>query len=73
MARLADPVRAIDRLRLHGRIPPRIEKEDILGRRQVQAQASGLEADQEQPGTLDRSWKRATGIARSRVCPSRYS
>ena len=48
-ARLADAVRAVDRLRLDRRVPPRVEQEDVVGRGQVQAQAAGLEADQEQP------------------------
>ena len=28
--RLADAVRAIDRLRFHGRVPPRIEQKDVV-------------------------------------------
>ena len=47
--RLADPVRAVDRLRLDGRVPPGVEQEDVLGRGQVQAEAAGLQADQEEP------------------------
>ena len=39
---------AIDGLRLDCRIPPGIEDEDVVGRRQVEAQAAGLEADQEE-------------------------
>ena len=46
--RLADAVGAVDRLRLDRRVPPGVEQEDVLGRRQVQAEAAGLEADQEQ-------------------------
>ena len=49
LARLADAVRAVDRLRLDGRVPPRVEQEHVVGRGQVQAEAAGLEADQEQP------------------------
>ena len=45
--RLADAVRAVDRLRFDGRIPPRIEQEDVVGGGEVQAEAAGLQADQE--------------------------
>ena len=48
LSRLADAVRAIDRLRFHRRIPPGIEQENILGRRQIQTQPAGLEADEKQ-------------------------
>ena len=44
---LADPVRAVDGLGLDGRVPPGVEQVDVFGRGQVQAQAAGLEADQE--------------------------
>ena len=44
---LADPVRAVDGLGLDGRVPPGVEQVDVLGGGQVQAQAAGLEADQE--------------------------
>src|ERR1019366_3216199 len=47
-ARLPDAVRAVHRLCLHRRVPPGIEQKYVLGRRQVQAQTAGLEADQEQ-------------------------
>ena len=47
MLGLADAVRAVDGLGLDGRVPPRVEQVDVLGGGQVQAQAAGLEADQE--------------------------
>ena len=47
MLGLADPVRAVDGLGLDGRVPPGVEQVDIFGGGQVQAQAAGLEADQE--------------------------
>ena len=46
--RLADPVGAVDGLRFDGRIPPRVQQEDVAGRRQVEAEAAGLETDEEQ-------------------------
>ena len=48
LAGLADAVGAVDRLRFDGRVPPGVEQEDVLGRGQVQAEAAGLQADQEQ-------------------------
>ena len=50
-----------------------IEQEDVVGRRQVQAQAAGLEADQEQLAVrvvLEALDPRLRGRA---VWPSRYS
>ena len=44
---LADPVRAVDGLGLDGGVPPGVEQVDVAGRRQVQAEAAGLQADQE--------------------------
>ena len=38
---------AVDRLALHRGIPPGVEQEDVVRRRQVQAEAAGLQADQE--------------------------
>ncbi len=46
--RLADAVRAVDGLGLDGGVPPGVEQEDVLGGRQVQAEAAGLQADQEE-------------------------
>jgi hypothetical protein len=40
-------MRTVDRLGLGGRIPPGIEQEAVVGFGEVQAKASGLEADQE--------------------------
>ena len=45
---LADAVRAVDGLGLDGRVPPRVEEEDVVGRGQVEAEPAGLEADQEE-------------------------
>src|SRR4051794_26044716 len=45
--RLADAVRAIGRLILDGGVPPGIEMDDVVGGRQVDAGAAGLERDQE--------------------------
>src|SRR5687768_1369521 len=42
---LADAVGAVDRLGLDGRVPPRVEEEDVLGGGEVEAQPAGLEAD----------------------------
>ena len=36
-AGLPDPVGAVDRLRFDGRVPPRVEQEDVVGLGQVQA------------------------------------
>ena len=47
-SRLPDAVRAVDRLGLDGRVPPRIEQEHVLGRGQVEAEAAGLQADEEE-------------------------
>ena len=44
---LADPVRAVDGLGLDGGVPPGVEQVDVLGGGQVQAEAAGLQADQE--------------------------
>ena len=38
---------AVDRLRLDGRVPPGVEQEDVVGGGQVEAEAAGLEADEE--------------------------
>ena len=56
--RLPDAVRAVDRLRLDGRVPPRVEQEHVLGGGEVQAEAAGLQADEKQravrrSGTVD--------------------
>src|SRR5271157_6202505 len=44
---LPDPVGPVDRLRLGGRVPPRVEQEAVVGFGQVQPEPAGLEADQE--------------------------
>ena len=59
MLGLADPVRAVDGLGLDGGVPPRVEQVDVFGGRQVQAEAAGLEADQE-----DRAFRGRSGTAR---------
>ena len=45
---LADAVGAVGSLRFNGRIPPRIIMDDGIGGGEVEAGASGFEADQEQ-------------------------
>jgi len=49
---LADAVGAVDGLVFHGRIPPWIVEDDVAGRGQVQARATGLQRDQEHAGLL---------------------
>ena len=56
---LADPVRAVDRLRFDGGVPPGVEQVDVFRGRQVQAEAAGLQADQE-----DRRSRGRSGTAR---------
>ena len=56
---LADPVRAVDGLGFDGGVPPGVEQVDIFGGGQVQAEAAGLEADQE-----DRDVRGRSGTAR---------
>ena len=46
-ARLANSMRAVDRLRFDRRIPPRIQQEHVVCRRQVETEAARLEADEE--------------------------
>src|SRR5690606_25569210 len=46
--RLADAVRAVARLILGRRVPPRIEVDDRIGRREVEAGAARLQRDQEE-------------------------
>jgi hypothetical protein len=41
-------VGAVDGLGLGGRVPPGVEEEDVLGGGKVEAEAAGLEADQEE-------------------------
>ena len=45
--RLTDAMGAVDGLGFDGRIPPWIEQEHVLGRRQIQSQSAGFQADQE--------------------------
>ena len=47
MARLADAVGAVDGLRFRGGIPPWIKQEDVVGRREIEADTARLEADEE--------------------------
>src|SRR6266545_1818018 len=51
-AGLADAVRPVDGLRLHRRVPPRVEEHDVAGRGQVEAGPAGLEGDEENARTL---------------------
>ena len=74
---LADAVGAVDGLRLDGGVPPGVEQVDVVGGGQVQAEAAGLEADQEERAVgvgleaLDRA-RRGCGCGRRgtrRRCP----
>ncbi len=47
IAGLADAVSTVDRLGLHGRIPPGVEQKHILGGGEIEAKAAGLETDEE--------------------------
>ena len=40
---------AVHRLGFHRRVPPRVQQENVFGGGEVQAQAAGLQADQEEP------------------------
>ena len=44
---LADPVAAVHRLLLDGRVPPRVHQEDGAGGAEVQPDPAGLEREQE--------------------------
>ena len=44
---LADTVSPVDRLHLDRRVPPGVQQKDVVGRCEIQAQTTGLEADQE--------------------------
>ena len=46
MTRLADTVGAVDGLRLRGGIPPWIQQEDVVRRREIEADTARLEADE---------------------------
>src|SRR5262249_480750 len=48
LSRLAEAVRAVNRLCLDRWVPPRVKQIDVFGRRQVQSQSACLQADQEQ-------------------------
>ena len=48
LAGLADAVGAVDGLRFDRGVPPGIEQEDVIGRGQIQAEAAGFQADEEQ-------------------------
>lgn len=48
-ARLPDAVRPVNGLRFRRRIPPRVEDEYVIRGGEVQPDAAGLQADQEQP------------------------
>ena len=50
VAGLADAVGAVDGLGFDGGVPPGVEQEDVVGAGEVEAEAAGLEADQEEPG-----------------------
>ncbi len=60
-ARLADAEGPVGRLVLHGRVPPAVEVEDVVGGRQVEARAARLERQQERRAAPSASsWKRST-------------
>src|SRR5699024_2883632 len=44
---LSDPMRAVDRLGLGRRVPPRVEQKHIVGLGEGETEAAGLEADEE--------------------------
>ena len=46
MARLADAVGAVDGLRLRGGIPSWIQQEDVVRRREIEADTACLQADE---------------------------
>ncbi len=48
LAHLADAMGAVDRLRLHGGVPPGIENKDIVGGGKVQTHTTGLKADKKE-------------------------
>ena len=52
MARLSDAVAAINRLGFHRGIPPRVQKEHVLGRGQIQSEPARFQTDEEQPAVL---------------------
>ena len=49
-AGLADPVRAVHRLRFRRGVPPRVEQEHVVGLGEGQPEPAGLQADQEHRG-----------------------
>ena len=56
---LAEPMGAVDRLVLDGRVPPAVEQEHVVGELQVQADAAGAVAHQEDVLRSDRVLKRS--------------
>ena len=65
-------MRAAHRLVLGGRVPPRVGDDHVVGRREVETEAAGLQADQEQVALarLERATRRVRSAAG--VEPSRY-
>ena len=51
-AGLADAVGAVDGLVFDGGIPPRIEEDDVAGGGEIQAEAAGLQRDEEDGGAF---------------------
>src|SRR6185295_4923935 len=47
---LADAVRAVDRLRLDCRVPPRVEENDIARGGEIESGTTGLERNEEHAG-----------------------
>jgi hypothetical protein len=68
---LADAVRPVRGLVLHRRVPPGVHVDDVVGRRQVEAQAAGFEADEKEIALaglegLDLRWRSLAGVDPSR-------
>jgi hypothetical protein len=64
-------VGAVGGLVFDGRVPPRVVVDHRVGRGQVEADAAGLQADQEDRHSP--SWKRRIGVSRSVVSPVRVT
>jgi hypothetical protein len=69
---LADAVRAAHGLVFGGRVPPGVDDDHVVGRGQVQAEAAGLQADQEQIALAALEGRHALVRAAAGVLPSRY-
>ena len=63
-AGLPDAVRAVDGLGLGGGVPPRVEEEDVVGLGEVEPEAAGLEADEEDRRRRRRGTRRSARAGR---------